>query len=215
MTMEMQLCGAGVTLRPDGSLYWPARGTLVVADLHFGKADTFRAAALPVPGGAAGTLARLAAALTDTGATRLVVLGDFWHARAGRTARLLTELAAWRAARPALAIDLVRGNHDRAGAPPAGWAASWLAEPVVDPPFGFAHFPEPSPAGYVLAGHLHPGVTVAGRGREVFRLPCFWFGPAVGVLPAFGSFTGTSLITPAAGDTVAAVAGDQLILIPT
>jgi len=204
-----------MTLRPDGSLYWPARETLIVADLHFGKADTFRAAGLPVPGGGAGTLARLATALDATAAARLVVLGDFWHARDGRTARLLDELAALRAARPALAIDLVRGNHDRAGPPPAGWAASWLSEFVPDPPFCFAHFPEPTPAGYVLAGHLHPGVTVAGRGREVFRLPCFWFGPAVGVLPAFGSFTGTAQITPAPGDTVGAVADEHVFLIPT
>lgn len=32
---------------------------------------------------------------------------------------------------------------------------------------------------------------LAGRGGDAVRLPCFWFGDTVAVLPAFGSFTGT------------------------
>ena len=67
---------------------------------------------VPVPGNESEPLARLAAALADTGAKRLVVLGDFWHARAGRTGRLTAALAEWRAARPAVRIDLIRGNHE-------------------------------------------------------------------------------------------------------
>ncbi|HVK10046.1 MAG TPA: phosphoesterase, partial [Gemmataceae bacterium] len=153
MTAEVTIAGERLVLRPDRSLYWPRAGALVVADPHFGKAETFRAAGLPVPGDAGPALARLGSALADTGAGRLIVLGDLWHARAGRTARVADELARWRAERPALRVEVVRGNHDRAGPPPAGWG-DWAA--VAEPPFAFAHFPEPTDAGYVLAGHLHP-----------------------------------------------------------
>jgi DNA ligase-associated metallophosphoesterase len=209
MTADIDLCGERLVLRPDRSLFWPRAKALVIADPHFGKHDAFRAAGVPVPGDSAEALARLASALGATAAERLVVLGDFWHAREGRTGRVAAELAGWRAARPGLRVDLVRGNHDRAGPPPDGWG-EWSVD-LADPPFRFAHFPEPSAAGYVLAGHLHPGVAL---GRERLRLPCYWFGPGVGVLPAFGGFTGAATVPARRGDRVFAVAGDAVIEVP-
>jgi DNA ligase-associated metallophosphoesterase len=212
MTAEVEVCGERLVLRADRSLFWPAERTLVVADPHFGKADAFRAAGVPVPGGADEALARLGAAADETGAERLVVLGDFWHARPGRTAALAEQLAAWKAGRAALAVDLVRGNHDVAGPPPAGWG-DWHAE-LVDPPFAFAHFPDPSAAGYTLAGHLHPGVLLFGRGKQRLKLPCFRFGGRVGVLPAFGGFTGLAADVPRPGERVFAVADGSVIAVP-
>jgi metallophosphoesterase superfamily enzyme len=66
---------------------------------------------------------------------------------------------------------------------------------VVDEPFALdglrlCHHPRPVSGAYVLGGHLHPCVKLLGRARDRMRLPCFWFGPTVGVLPAFGAFTG-------------------------
>lgn len=206
MTAQIELCAERLVLRPDRSLFWPRLRTLVVADPHFGKVDAFRSAGVPVPGGPTAALGRLGRALHDTAAERLVVLGDFWHARDGRTERVAAELAKWRAGRPNLRIDLVRGNHDRAGPPPDGWG-DWLVG-VTEPPFVFAHYPDPSDAGYTLAGHLHPGVVL---GRERLRLPCFWFGPRVGVLPAFGDFTGATRVPARRGDRLFAVAGDELV----
>lgn len=212
MTATVEIAGERLVLRSDRSLFWPRADTLVVADPHFGKADAFRAAGVPVPGGADEPLARLAAALDATAAHRLVVLGDFWHARAGRTPAVAAEIAAWKDARPALDVVLVRGNHDRAGPPPAGWG-DWL-DTLAYPPFMFGHFPEPSAAGYVLAGHLHPGVVLTGRGRERLRLPSFWFGPRVGVLPAFGPFTGAAAVPARPGDQLFAIAGDEVVPVP-
>jgi len=212
---ELDLRGQKIQIRPDRSLYWPAERTLAVADLHFGKTEAFRADFVPVPGGTEATLARLDTALCETGAERLIVLGDFWHSKEGRSERVLDELARWRAAHVGLEIDLVRGNHDRAGAPPEGWADGWENLALLDPPFCFAHYPAPSTDGYVLAGHLHPGIILKGAGREKLRLPCFWFGPRVGVLPAFGSFTGMVAVDPAPGDRIYAIAEGELFPIPT
>jgi DNA ligase-associated metallophosphoesterase len=212
---ELKIRGERILIRPDRSLYWPAKRMLAVADLHFGKAEAFRADSVPVPGGPEATLARLGVALRETGAERLVVLGDFWHSKEGRSKRILGELARWRADCAGLEIDLVRGNHDRAGEPPQGWGIGWETRALVDPPFCFAHYPTPSPDGYVLAGHLHPGVTLQGRGREKFRFPCFWFGALVGVLPAFGDFTGTAEVQPSSGDHIYAIADSRIFRIPT
>jgi uncharacterized protein len=212
MSVVIELLGQSLQLRPDRSLFWADARALLVADPHFGKADTFRASGVPVPGGADKPLARLAAALDDTGAERLVILGDFWHARAGRTDELIDQLAAWKAERASLVIELVRGNHDVAGLPPDGWGA-WHAE-LHDPPFVYAHFPKPSPAGYTLAGHLHPGVLLFGTGKQRLKLPAFRFGDRVGVLPAFGSFTGLAADVLRPGERVFAVADDRVVEVP-
>src|SRR4029453_9621770 len=45
-----------------------------------------------------------------------------------------------------------------------------------------------------LAGHLHPAVTLHGRGGDSVRLPCFWIRERLVVLPAFGAFTGGASI---------------------
>ncbi len=64
---------------------------------------------------------------------------------------------------------------------------------------------------YGIAGHLHPAVTVTGKGRLKETLPCFCFGPRAAILPAFGSFTGTQLIRPTSEDRIYVVAGDEVV----
>ena len=66
----------------------------------------------------------------------------------------------------------------------------------------------------MLAGHLHPCVHVGSRGWDHLRLPCFWFGDDVGVLPAFGAFTGMHPIHPRPGERVFAVAESTVASMP-
>ena len=54
----------------------------------------------------------------------------------------------------------------------------------------------------MLAGHVHPCAVLAGAAGQRKRLPCFWFGPDVGVLPAFGEFTGQAEVRAKEGDRV-------------
>ena len=117
----------------------------------------------------------------------------------------------------------MRGNHDdRAGDPPAELGIAVLDEPLPLGPFALCHHPRPQAGRYVLAGHWHPCISIAGRAFERLRLPCFWLGDdsgalpgqAVGILPAFGSFTGMHRIEPRAGDRIFPIAGDVVRAIP-
>jgi DNA ligase-associated metallophosphoesterase len=217
--IRISLAGESVTLLAERALFWEGAGTLLAADVHLGKAAAFRAAAIPLPGGTTtAALVRLTSALARTGARRLVLLGDFFHARSGRAVRTLAAIAEWRERHADLEILLVRGNHDRgAGDPPREWRFDCRDEPWAETPFAFRHYPEQpaDPAenspGYVLAGHLHPAVALAGPGRQRERLPCFLFGERVGILPAFGDFTGGAAVRPRPGDRVFAVAGDEVV----
>lgn len=194
-------------------MYWPRTATLLVADTHWGKAATFRAYGMPLPGGTTSTdLDRLTTCITRTAAQRLVLLGDMLHHRTGRAEATFTAIAAWREANAALDIVLVRGNHDTwAGDPPAEWGMTCVDGPHHDGPFVYQHKPERSEGGYVLAGHLHPAAQLVGAGRQRLRLPCFWFGAEIGVLPAFGSFTGAAAVAPRPGDGVYVIAGDEIV----
>ena len=211
---HLHLDGEQVRLLPERALFWPSACVLVVADLHWGKAAAFRSAGIPIPGGATRRdLDRLDAAILRTGARRLIVLGDLFHARAGRVAtRTLAALRSWRAEREGLEIQLVRGNHDRhAGDPPPDLRVNSLDAPAFLPPFVLRHEPAASETGYTLAGHVHPGIVLSGRGLFRERLPCFVVGERMAVLPAFGSFTGLGMVTPEPGERVFVVAEEEVV----
>ena len=210
------LAGEAVWLLPDCALWWPAGATLFVADLHLGKAATFRARGLPVPGGTTQhNLARLAQLVQQYRAQRLVLLGDFLHAAEAQSAALQAALARWRAAHPALALLLVRGNHDRhAGDPPAVLRAQVVDEPFLLGPFAACHHPQRHATHTVLAGHVHPAVRLRGPGRDVLRLPCFCIEDGLALLPAFGAFTGGHVLDAAPGRQRLAVGAGRVWTVP-
>lgn len=207
-SVEIEIAGERLEARGDRTLYWHAEETLFVADLHLGKGASFRAGGVPVPAGStAATLEALTRTVEASGARRIVVLGDLWHARAGRTDENRAAFAMWRQGRELL---LVLGNHDRG----AGGEPDAIEPGRILGPFALHHFPEPDPHGYTLCGHLHPAVQLAGFGGDSLRLPCFWFGERVGVLPAFGDLTGVATIRPLPQDRVVAVAEGKSAIVP-
>jgi DNA ligase-associated metallophosphoesterase len=222
--LRIRLAGEDALLHPTGALYLSAQRALLVADAHFGKAVSFRKLGVPVPRGTtSGTLEKLDAAIADTGAQHIVFLGDFLHSVRSHAPGTLGALHDWRARHSQLQLTLIRGNHDdRAGDPPASLGFTVVDEPLRLGPFALCHHPRPVDGAYVLAGHWHPCISVSGRAFERLRLPCFWLGDdsgqlprqAVGVLPAFGAFTGMHRIAPRAGDRIFPIAGELVRALP-
>jgi DNA ligase-associated metallophosphoesterase len=210
---QIEICGEHLVLLPERVIFWPAQSALVVSDLHIGKAAAFRAAGVPVPEQTtAATLNRLTHAVQRTGAKTILCLGDLLHAPSGRTPAALDTVAAWRDRHRQLGFVLVRGNHDtRSGDPPDAWDIHCVDEPWSFGPFAWRHRPAATPGKYTFAGHIHPAVSLNGPGRQQLTLPCFHFGAQIALLPAFGEFTGTALVRPAAGDRVFVVAGKQVV----
>lgn len=215
MALTVEVGGQPLVLLPERAAFLPAASTLLVADAHFGKARTFRRLGVPVPEATTGdTLHRLTQVLARTGAAHLVFLGDLMHARDIHGAPAEQEVARWRDTHAALRITLVEGNHDaKAGEPPPSWRIERVAEPLMLGTLALRHHPEPECGRYVLAGHLHPAAWV-GRGLQRLRLPCFHLGAQVGVLPAFGSFTGMHPVQPQPGERVFVVAEDAVRELP-
>ena len=185
---------ARLTLLPDKAIYFGDCNTLILADVHAGKGAAFRHAGLPIPlGSSQKDLQRIDQLLAQTGAKRLVILGDFLHAKSSRQPETLATIEHWRFSHPDIRMLLVRGNHDRsAGRIPLEWEIDEVEEPF-DEGCGilFAHEPRDGNAVPVLCGHVHPVVSVRDFDRSTVRVPCFWFDDrGCCVLPAFGSLTG-------------------------
>ena len=207
-SLEISLNGEPVQLLADRALYWPARRRLLIADLHLGKADTFRAAGIALPrGGTALDLARISTLVAATDAQELWVLGDMLHGR--------TDLSSWRASweafrdlHPRLSIAVVDGNHDR-NLQNAGLDIDQFGDAVHDGPFVLRHAPEPDTRGHVLCGHLHPVLKLPGQPRT----PAFWLQAACTVLPAFSAFTGGQPLRLHDGETAVLCNGHALVAI--
>ena len=214
--MQVEAGGHALVLLPEKALWWPEERTLLVADAHFGKAVSFRSLGVPVPRGTTSeTLAVLGRLAGRWPARRIVFLGDFLHSARSHAAATLAALADWRERHRGLHLTLVRGNHDdRAGDPPASLGFEVVDEPLGVGRLALCHHPRPQEGRYVLAGHLHPCVSIGGRARDRLRLACFHFGDRVGVLPAFGAFTGMHPIERRAGDRVYVVGDDVVAALP-
>ena len=214
--LAIECAGETLWLLPEHALWWPAGRVLWVADLHLGKAATYRALGQPVPGGTTReNLTRLSALLNHYRPAQLVFLGDFLHAAQARTPSLLAALAAWRESHAALLCTLVRGNHDsRAGDPPLALNIQTVDEPWPIGPFAACHHPQKNDSRYVIAGHLHPALTLHGAGRDHLRLACFSFDPGCAVLPAFGEFTGGWKVERRPGRAFYAVGGQAVWRVP-
>jgi uncharacterized protein len=214
-TLELNDCR--VTLLPQRAACIDDSKLLLIADLHLGKAVSFRRQGVPVPAGTSSdNLDRLSALVRARGIGAIVFLGDFLHAaHARRSESTMQALRRWRDAHVDLDLTLVRGNHDaHAGDPPAWLGARCVDEPWTLRPGIFAcHHPRPRDGGFVIAGHQHPSVVVA-AGFERMRLPCFHRRDGVLVLPAFGAFTGMAPIEREAADEVHAVMHDRVWRVP-
>jgi DNA ligase-associated metallophosphoesterase len=211
----IHVAGELLLLLPEKAVFWPAQKMLIIADIHFGKAASFRALGIPVPRGTTTeNLMGLDALIDAHGARHVVFLGDFLHARAAHASSTQQAMLAWRERRRDLRLTLVRGNHDRhAGDPAAVLGIELVDEPHIIKPFAFCHHPDldlgAGGGGYALAGHVHPAWVLATR-FDSLRLPCFVVGSGRMILPSFGSFTGGHVVTRVPGDAIFVTSGEAV-----
>jgi len=196
--------GGPLVLSQQKVVFDPVHNALFVADIHLGKAATFRSLGVPVPAGTTlENLDRLSAAIARHQPTSLYFLGDLLHAKAAHNAELLEKLQQWRQQHSNIQMTLIRGNHDsKAGDPPASLNIAVVEEPFMLGGFALCHHPQTVPNALVLAGHEHPVVVLNGKGRSRARLPCFHLKTGQLILPSFGAFTGGYSVNPQAGEAV-------------
>jgi DNA ligase-associated metallophosphoesterase len=204
--------GETLHLMPSGALFWPARKTLAVSDLHLGKSERLarRGGSLLPPYETQATLEKLDRDLEATGPEAVVCLGDSFDDLAAadgieESSRLwLARLMAGRN------WTWITGNHDPG---PVEIGGTHRAELKLHP-FTFRHIAETGGSGEI-SGHYHPKASLAGQSR-----PCFLADATRLIMPAYGVYTGglrahdATLTALMAKDALAILTGRKAIPMP-
>ncbi|MEZ5937508.1 MAG: ligase-associated DNA damage response endonuclease PdeM [Hyphomonadaceae bacterium] len=194
----IMLCGVDVEALNCGALFWRARSTLVVSDLHLEKASSYAEGGQMLPPyDTEATLRRIEALIDALVPQRVVSLGDSFHDRRSRQRLPLANVATIHALTARTDWIWIVGNHDPL--PPEDLGGRILHE-HRDGPLVMRHEPQSTGAAGEIAGHLHPCARVAGRGRTV-RARCFVSDGERLVMPAYGALTGgLNVLDPAFAD---------------
>ena len=211
--MTIQCKGEELLLCKERAIYWKAKQTLIISDLHIGKAAFFRKSGIQVPLAVGQTdLERLGELLNLYKPLNLLITGDMFHNYMNND---VLEFKQWRSGFPEVNFQLIKGNHDALKERDyADLNIAIFEKELIIGPFRFIHDqPEIFDDFYPISGHVHPGVTIYGRARQQLRLACFCFGDNYAVLPAFSVFTGLSMIKPGGNDCIYAITPTQVVKI--
>jgi len=210
--VNISILNQTLALLSDKAVHLPD-GTLVVADLHLGKATAFQAKGLAIPeGDSDADLHRLRTICEQVGATRLLINGDLFHSPAGLTPEIERLLETWLSTMT-IPVQLIVGNHDRKlRRLPDSLHPVDSAEAAG---FHIVHDPADAPAGQAaICAHWHPVARIADGKRTSLRLPCFLLRGSILVAPSFGTFTGGAIIDRQQGDRVFVAPADRVIEVP-
>jgi DNA ligase-associated metallophosphoesterase len=210
--IEVSVAGEQLQLLAQKAVYWKKESALMLADLHLGKVNHFRKSGIPVPVKAGDkSLEDLIDLIHLTRPQRVLLLGDLFHSHYNPAWEVFGEIVSHFRA---VTFELIIGNHDIMSARQYERKKILIYDQLDVGPFSLTHHPVEGGGvhgRYNLAGHIHPGVNLRGKGQQSITLPCFYFGKQQGILPAFGMFTGIAKIRPAKGDQVFVVAEHNVI----
>ncbi len=200
-------------IRPDVwldarlALWLAAPRVLVVADLHWGYAESHRVHGNLLPAwGDAEIASRLSALLADYRPAEMIWLGDSLHTLDGRHA------AEGFLRANAVPVTIVAGNHD------VGWNRANGCAVVARNEFLLHHGDRtiPVPAGMTeIVGHHHPAFSWHDGAGTHLKLPALVASAIRLILPAFSPWAAGAPWPPSAsGETVYAIGTKRIFTVP-
>ena len=211
--LSAEIAGEKLNLLPEKAIWWPRKKSLLIADLHIGKVGHFRKNNIAIPSNAAEqNFHNLESLFIKWSPKKVYFLGDLFHSFYNKEwEKLIFVLAKY----PKIKFILITGNHDILNDQHYTNAGIKCHLQLGLSPFMLTHHPEDHIGYYNLCGHIHPGVRLRGNAKQYMRLPCFYFTESQGILPAFGSFTGTAVIKAKSGDKVFAIFNNKVSQLAT
>jgi len=210
--ISLTIADESFLLLPQKAIVRTNDKTLIIADLHLGKATHFRKAGIPVSDEVFKTdLNKIELLVNQHEIENVWVLGDFFHSNSNSE---WARFQQWLASSTIKKWTIIPGNHDK----------STLSEPISNKmeivethilfnDIIYCHeFQENTLP--VISGHIHPGISLKGNGKQNLQIPCFYQHGINLLLPAFGSFTGLAKINLQKGDRVFGIANDSILEIP-
>lgn len=193
--MDIQLGKQTIRLLLEKAIFIPKDKILVIADLHLGKAAHFRKSGLALPLiSEQADYQLLNQMLIDYQPEKVWFLGDLFHSEKNNSWDVFINLIQQYSN---IQFSLIKGNHDIINMD--FYAASQIkvyAHGIQYHDLLFTHEPlSVIPEGVInIAGHIHPGYSVRGMGKQKITLPCFYKRSNSFLLPAFGYLTGLYIL---------------------
>lgn len=198
-------------LMPQKALYWYAEKALILSDIHLGKATHFRKNGIPMPALAGmNDLHALAALIQQVETEKIFIVGDLFHSNLNLEWNWFLEFLN---NHPHIQFTLLRGNHDILASYHLKQANFNTQHKYINHQICLIHEPRGDENEYVICGHIHPGYTLRGKGKQVLRLPCFVLGSNRTILPAFGKLTGLANFEQEKDDEIYVIADSEIIRI--
>ncbi len=203
--------GMELTLLPEKAVWIDSMRTLLLADIHLGKASHFRKSGIPIPEQVHDLdYKRLKELIQRYSPKDVYFLGDLFHSSWNEQ---WEDLSSFLPQFPESTFHLVLGNHDIL--PTEKYQDTNLQvyrNAVILESFLLSHEPTIPPPGLLnICGHIHPGILLKGKAKQTVRIPCFYYSEEILVLPSFGNFTGLFLINGKKSDYVWGVAEERVI----
>lgn len=194
--LAIELNNKIIYLLAEKGIYFPHTQTLVLADLHLGKAVHFRKSGIMIPS-QAGTKQDyqvLQQLILKYQPLRILFLGDLFHSVANNSWDHFTAFANHY---KTLNFVLIKGNHDLLPSTLYKEAGLTVYDDLEEDGFMFSHAPLKQLSKHVIniAGHVHPAARLRGLAKQTLKLPCFHLALPYLLLPAFGSLTGLFVLS--------------------
>lgn len=190
VSKEITCNGVVLEITNQRVINWKTQKSLILSDLHIGKAAHFQKSGIPIPKSIlTADLARLKQLIIHFKAENLIIVGDLFHAEYNSD---LDEFKTWLQQFPNLKLELIKGNHDRLSKKIYDqFHIEVHQKELVIEGLKFVH-DDVIPTNYIftISGHTHPGVFIKGLGKQRIKLPCFQVTKNQLILPAFSLFTG-------------------------
>jgi DNA ligase-associated metallophosphoesterase len=202
---ELLVDGLKFYLLPQKALFIPSFHAIVISDVHLGKSAHFRKNGIPLTEAPQlHDLQNIQYLIDVFNPAKFLFLGDLFHSSYNDSWQPFKLLIA---DNPRVEFILIKGNHDvLSDALYVESGIQVLHSLQVESKIAFSHEPNHVSEGlFNIHGHLHPAISIAGKGKQKMVLPCFWKGKNHLVLPGFGNTTGIYKIKPKPGDQVFAI----------
>lgn len=169
-------------------VFWEEEQALLISDLHLGKSTHFRQNGIPISTEVAKCdLFRLGETITHFNPQKVIIIGDFFHARENDELNLFKAFQA----NFNISWQLIKGNHDILNASVYRYLNfdishnSYSCKSIC-----LIHEPQVIENHFAISGHIHPGVLLKTNQKQKLKLPCYLVSEQQLILPAFSKFTG-------------------------
>ncbi len=205
-----KLLGESFYLLPEKAVFWKEKRTLIISDLHLGKAAHFRKSGIQVPESVhISDYIRIKKLLVKFNPEQTLILGDLFHSEFNSEWQ---RFSAWIQSQNKIHFVLIKGNHDILPQELYRIANLQVYQDSYDiHPFTFIHRLADSIPNFTICGHTHPAVKMYGSAKQTVTLPCYYFTKMYGILPAFGNFTGYARIKPEENDDIFVILENSVI----